>query len=379
VGGVDRIGKIFVFGIGLVGTSVGLISCGGGGGIAPSAGPVTKASVGKALFFDTSLSTPKGMACATCHSPKKAFTDPRPGPTSEGAVKGLFGFRKAPSIQYMAFSPIFQESGASNGGALGGQFWDGRAPDLPSQAKGPLLNPIEMGNASVQVVVNTVKNGPEAAGMKQIYGPTIFSDPNAAFDAIVDAIAAYEKTPEVSPFTSKYDAYLNGQVQLTASEANGLAIFNGKAQCFNCHVSTPLPDGTHPLFTNFTYANIGLPRNPTNPYYTMPAKYNPLGSSFTDYGLGNTTGRATDQGLFLVPSLRNRAVTGPYFHNGGFLTLSAVVQFYNTSELGQVFGPPEVAQNVNSTQVGNLQLTGQERTDLLNFINTLTDGFKVPK
>jgi len=275
----------------------------------------------------------------------------------------------------MAFSPTFQMSGATDGGALGGQFWDGRAATLEAQVSGPLLNPIEMNNPSIQAVVNTVKNGPEAAGMKAIYGAGVFNDAATAFGAIQEAIAAFERTPAVSPFTSKFDAYLNGKAQLTASETAGLTIFNGKGQCFNCHTSTPLADGTPPLFTNFTYANLGLPKNINNPYYTIPAKFNPMGANFIDYGLGVTTGRSTDQGLFLTPSLRNRAITGPYFHNGGFTSLTQVIAFYNARDLGQVFGAPEVPENMNTTEVGNLGLSAQDQTNLIAFLGTLTDGY----
>jgi len=374
---VCRVGRFLGLGIGITGTVAGLVSCGGGGtSVAPKIASVTKASLGKALFFDTSLSNPVGMACATCHAPTKAFTDPRPGATSQGAVAGLFGFRKAPSIQYMAFSPTFDANGATGGGAIGGQFWDGRAATLEAQVKGPLLNPIEMGNASIQAVIDKVQAGAEAASMKLIYGANVFSNPATAFSDIQDAIATFERTPAISPFTSKFDAYLKGKVKLTAAEADGLSVFNGKGQCFNCHISKPLADGTPPLFTNFNYANIGLPKNPTNPYYTIPSLYNPLGASFVDFGLGVTTNRSTDQGLFMVPSLRNVAVRAPYFHNGGFPSLGSVILFYNSNSLGQVFGPPEVNANVNTTQVGNLGLNDQQTSDLIAFLQTLTDGYK---
>lgn len=263
------------------------------------------------------------------------------------------------------------------GSAIGGQFWDGRAPDLPSQAKFPLVNPIEMNNASLAVVVNTVKNGPAAIALKNLYGATIFSNADNAINAIVDAISEFEHTPQVSPFSSLYDAFLSGSAQLSITQLQGLALFNGKAGCSGCHTSSPLPDGTPALFTNFCYANLGLPRNKNNPYYTIPARYNPLGASFLDNGLGNTTGRAADAGNFMTPSLRNVAVRPPYFHNGVFSTLKQVVHFYNTRDLGG-FDPPEVPSTEDLTELGNLKLTDAEENEIVAFLGTLSDGYTTP-
>lgn len=278
----------------------------------------------------------------------------------------------------MAYSPTFKLDGGEGGGAIGGQFWDGRAADLPAQAKFPLLNPIEMNNPSVQAVVDTVKKGPEARGMKLLYGANIFSDPTAAFNAIVDAIAEFEKTTEVSPFSSKYDAFLKGNAILSPAETRGLAVFNGKGGCSGCHTSSPSPDGTPPLFTNFCYANLGLPKNPSNPYYTIPAKYNPAGGAFIDLGLQVTTNRDADAGNFMTPTLRNVALTAPYFHNGLISTLADVVRFYNTRDLGG-FDPPEVPATEDLTELGNLSLTTQEQSDLVAFLGTLTDGYSAAR
>jgi cytochrome c peroxidase len=362
--------------IGFAGSMSALLSCGGGGSVAGAGPSVTKAQLGRALFFDKTLSNPAGMSCATCHSPTKAFTDPRPGfPTSQGVIKGLFGFRKAPSIMYMAFSPEFA-AGTGEGGlsATGGQFWDGRAADLPSQAKFPLVNPVEMNNPSLQAVVTTVMHGPEAVGLKQVYGAGIFNNPENAINAIVDALAAFEKTPEISPFSSKYDAFLAGKAELTPAELRGLSAFNGKGGCSGCHTDSPAADGTPALFTNFCYANLGLPKNPANPYYTLPAKFNPLGSSFIDIGLEVATGKALDAGNFMTPPLRNVALKAPYFHNGIFKTLAEVVNFYNTRDLGG-FPAAEIPQTEDKTELGNLQLTAQEQADIVTFLGTLTDGY----
>jgi cytochrome c peroxidase len=376
-----------------IGIGCGLVACGGGGGGGSSSTTVvsgnplpvlpskitTKAQLGQAFFFDTTLSNPKGMSCATCHDPNHDFRDPRPGfPTSQGAVKGLFGFRNSPSIKYMAYSPEFDPGNPSAGGARGGQFWDGHATDLANQAHFPMLNPIEMGNASAAAIIASVQAGPYASALKSLYGATIFSNTTNALAAVTDAIATFEKIPQVSPFTSKYDAFLKGEVQLTASETRGLTLFNGKGNCSGCHTSSPLPDGTPPLFTNFCYANLGLPKNPKNPYYSIPKQFNPQGSSFIDLGLEGTTGRSSDAGNFMTPPLRNVAVTGPYFHNGVFTTLAQVVHFYNTRDLGG-FAPAEVPATMDTIELGNLGLSPQDEADIVAFLGTLTDGYTPAK
>lgn len=274
----------------------------------------------------------------------------------------------------MAFSPDFGYSRAQRA-YIGGQFWDGRATDLPSQAKLPLLNPIEMNNVSIASLIAKVQAGAYAGAMKRLYGATIFSDPEAAFDALVDAMAQFERTPAVSPFTSKFDAFLKGMAQLTPTEISGMALFNGKAACAECHVSSPQPDGNPPLFTQFCYDNLGLPKNPKNPYYTIPAQYNPAGASFVDIGLQGTTNDPTTAGFFLTPSLRNVAVKTHYFHSGIFTTLAEVLNFYNARDLGG-FAPAEIPGTVDHTRlIGHLQLTAQEQSDVISFLETLTDGY----
>jgi len=274
----------------------------------------------------------------------------------------------------MAFSPDFGYSDTQRA-YIGGQFWDGRAKDLPTQATFPLFNPIEMNNSSLPAFVAKVQAGRYANALKQLYGATVFNDPQTALNAIVDAMAQFERTPEVSPFNSKFDAFLKGNIQLAPAEIRGMALFNGKAACAECHVSSPQPNGNPPLFTQFCYDNVGLPKNKNNPYYTIPAKYNPAGPGFIDLGLQNTTSDASTAGFFQTPTLRNIAVTGPYFHNGIFSTLAEVVNFYNTRDTGN-FGAPEVPATVDhSVLIGHLGLTASEQSDLITFLGTLTDGF----
>ena len=363
----------WLLGLGFIGLTFVLPGCGGGGsGFQPA---TAKAALGQMLFNDTTLSNPPGQACASCHAQTDHFTDPRKTITSEGAIKGRFGSRQAPSAAYMAYSPKFHfDSGEQD--YLGGQFWDGRAATLEDQAKAPFLNPSEMNNANAAAVVAKVKAGQAAAGLRAIYGSSVFDNVDVAYNAIANAIAEFERTPTFAPFSSKYDAFLKGQATLSPAEARGLKVFNDpkKGNCAACHPSTVGAHGEPPLFTDFSYDNIGLPKNPKNPFYTQSPKFNPAGAAFVDEGLYNTTKREQDRGRFKVPSLRNLAETGPYFHNGVFTTLEQVVLFYNTRDLGG-FPPPEEPRNENHEELGNLGLEDSEASDLVAFLKTLTDGY----
>lgn len=343
--------------------------CGGGGGAS-----VTLESLGSDLFADRSLSVPNGQSCASCHDPSHAFADPRQdSPTSEGAILGRFGNRQTPSLHYLAFSPTFHYDSVGDR-YVGGQFWDGRAATLEAQALGPILNPIEMNNASRQEVVDRLKTGPHAEKFRALFGATVFDNTDLAFEAIGKAIAAFERTPAFSPFSSKFDFYLAGKATFTPAETRGLALFEGKAKCAICHPSRG-SGGNPPLFTDFAYNNIGIPKNPQNRFYTQAHEFNPAGAGFVDQGLADTTKRPADAGRMKTPTLRNIAVTAPYFHNGAFKTLTEAVAFYNTRDTG-AFGPAEVPGTVNATDMGNLGLTEAEITDVVAFLQTLTDGYK---
>lgn len=248
--------------------------------------------LGKAIFMDTNLSTPSGQSCATCHSPEAGFTDSdKSFPVSKGAIKGRFGNRNAPSVAYAAFSPApyhdpVQRPGMMMGGLdIGGQFWDGRAASLEEQAKGPLLNPLEMNNADKNEVISKIRNASYASAFEKIFGAgSLAADKvDAAFNHVAEAIAAYERSSEVSPFTSKFDLSLQGKVTLTEQESKGFAVFTGKANCVKCHSIAPVspsdPVQQKYLFTNYAYQNTGIPKNPGNPYYTLPSSLNPDGSN----------------------------------------------------------------------------------------------------
>ncbi len=353
-----------------------------------------KARLGQLLFDDASLSDPPGQACASCHSAGAGFADPdRSTPTSKGVRLGLFGDRNAPSIAYMAFSPRFHFN-PTEGHYVGGQFWDGRAATLEEQAKGPFLNPLEMAHSSGDQVVAKVQASAYAPLFREVFGADAFGDTHRAFDHVAEAIAEWQRTPVFSPFTSKYDAYLAGRARLTKQELRGLRLFEreDKGNCAACHPVARDDKGRGGLGTDFTYDNLGVPRNPANPFYQLPTAHNPVGPNHVDLGLGGRVRQAEHYGKFKVPTVRNVAVTAPYMHNGYFTSLRAVVDFYNTRDvrprcagdlvseaeaLRQGCWPrPEMVANVNADELGNLRLNPGEVDDIVAFMQTLTDGWQ---
>jgi len=371
--------------------------------------PVEK--LGKLLYFDNYLSLNQNQACATCHHPSARFADPLNNrfpfdyPVSFGSDNTLNGGRNAPTASYAAYIPLFDWN-AVDGLFFGGQFWDGRAPTLKDQAKGPFLNPVEMAMADEAAVIAALvdrgnpKNRLYQRLFQQVYGinlqaiDTTWNSPEvlAAYDKLAEAIATFEQTQLFSPFSSKYDYYLAGQTTLTAQELNGLAIFEDpiRGNCAACHTSQPVinADGTivPPMFTDFTYDNLGIPKSS-----------NPLIAAFpVDYGLGARTnlnlfnpdlalgvlpngnsGYPSEAGKFRVSTLRNLDKTAPYGHNGFFPTLADIVHFYNTRDVvAENWATPEVDLNVNRVELGNLGLTPQDETDLIAFLLTLKDGFR---
>jgi cytochrome c peroxidase len=361
----------------------------------PPAGTDTDALValGRLLFFDTALSEPAGQSCATCHEPGHAFTDPdATRPTSRGVHRDRFGSRNTPSAMYMAFSPPLHFD-AKEQHYVGGQFWDGRASSLEEQAKGPFLNPVEMANPDPRAVVHKVRASARlVAQFERLWGTDALDDVQIAYDRIAAAIAAYERTPELAPFTSKYDAYLAGMATLSAAELRGLALYedDDKGNCAACHPSRRGPKGEPPLFTDFTYDNLGVPRHPGNPFYALPPQFNPAGRSHVDLGLGAVVKKPAENGKFKVPTLRNIDLTAPYMHNGYFSSLRAVVAFYNDRDVRPrcaveladaaalergCWPAPEVEANVNSEEMGRLGLTDSEIDDIVAFMRTLTDGY----
>lgn len=350
--------------------------------------------LGKRIFFDTNLSTPPGQSCASCHAPETGFTGPDPDVNRrtavyEGAVKGKFGNRKPPSVAYTSFSPrpTYDKEDHTY---VGGQFWDGRAADLIEQAQGPFLNPLEMNNKDAWDVVQKVRDADYRDLFEEVYGDSALEvgpkSAEIAFHRMARAIAAYEASTEVNAFSSKYDAYLAGKARLSAAERRGLELFEGKANCSSCHPNRPGDDGSPPLFTDYTYDNVGAPRNTHNPFYRMAAEVNSDGKQYKDLGIGGLLKRPQHDGKVKVPTLRNVAkkpndrFVKAYLHNGTFKSLEDVVHFYNVRDVNpEDFDPPDVKDNVNRDELGNLGLTEDEEADLVAFLETLSDGHAEPR
>ena len=432
-------------------------------------------ALGKAIFFDADLSVNHTQSCATCHDPGVGFTSPDAlvnagSSIFPGALEDRFGNRKPPTSAYAGDSPELHYDTAL-GKWAGGMFWDGRATGwtlhdpLAEQAGGPFLNPLEMGMPGVKQVCNRVANSEYAGLFVEVWGPgslDCVKDANGVYERITRSIAAYEKSPEVNPFTSKFDLFWDNakaagkdvtkikcgsgmgggmmmgcpgggmnpnrwtmyrNLGLSDVELRGLAAFNdpNRANCASCHSLAPGADG-YPLFTNFGYDNLGIPKNPENPFYLMPQKWNPDGTAWVDYGLGGflkSAGYApetyeTELGKFKIPTLRNVDLrTSPdfvkaYGHNGYFKSLEEIVLFYAWRGLTMngglglggsgmdcgmmggggmggggmsgdmammcdpnLFPQPEVNQNLTPMNHFNMM----DQATIVEFLKTLSDGY----
>ncbi len=318
-----------------------LAACGGGGSSATNASVPAEpelsaqAALGEKIFADTSLSASGRQACASCHSANNAHSPANSLATQlGGALLDLQGRRSAPSLNYLSFNAAFRFD--AEGTPTGGFFWDGRAATLQEQAAEPFVNPF-----------------------------------------------------------GKYDEFLRGNTNLAEQEKRGLALFNNpnKGNCAGCHPSGKGADGSLPLFTDFSYDKLGVPRNPAIARNADPAYF--------DLGLCERTDLAarTDLcGAFKVPSLRNVAERHAYFHNGRFSTLKDALTFYvqrdtnpekwypaGTDGTVQKFDdlPPQYRANVNTTEVPyNRQpgdapaLSDAEVDDVIAFPKTLSDGHR---
>jgi cytochrome c peroxidase len=346
--------------------------------------------LGKKLFFDKNLSANKNQSCATCHAPEAGWVGPHNGINAhgavyEGSVAGAFGDRKPPSAAYGGESPILYME--ENGLWVGGMFWDGRASGwvlgdpLAEQAKGPYLNPMEQALPDANALIAVIKASDYADLFGQLFPGSLEGNVDEAYDNVGRAVAAYERSDEVNPFSSKFDAWLQGKAKLTPQEHRGKAVFHSKGKCDLCH----LIKGTKPLFTDFTYDNLGIPKNLENPYTISHPDW-------ADPGLGgflksiNEESWEDNLGKHKVPTLRNvdlrpSGLVKAYGHNGYFKSLEEIVHFYNTRDVpgagwnGMPWPEPEVSENVNTAELGNLGLTEKQEADLVAFLKTLSDGY----
>ena len=229
-----------------------------------------KIILGQMLFFDPILSKNKTQSCATCHSINRAFSDDRDNAFKKAVSQGddgiSFGGRNAPTAGYAMFSPKFHFD-KKEGNFIGGQFWDGRASTLTEQAKGPILNPLEMGMPDKKSVINRLENHKVYSPIfRRIYGSKIFNNTVKAYDAIADSIAQFERSKTFAPFDSKYDRYLKGEYDLTPLEDLGRSIFFSptNTNCIQCH-QLRAEDAPFETFTNYRYFNIGVPQNKNLP------------------------------------------------------------------------------------------------------------------
>lgn len=379
-----------------------LTGCGGGSSAADETsgngdtGLSAQAELGRKIFADPSLSASGKQSCASCHDPSNGHA-----PTNSLAAQfggpdlNLQGSRGAPGIRYLQANTAFYF--AADGTPTGGFFWDGRASSLAEQAKGPFLNPVEMANGSTADVIAKLAATTYAQEFQAVFGQDIFSRPDDAFERMALAVQQYEiEDSHFNPYSSKYDAFLRGQTTLTAPEQRGLALFNSptKGNCAACHPSSQSPDGKFPLFTDFTYDNLGLPRNMGLGQNADPNHYD-LG--LCARGTPDVAQRGDLCGAFKVPSLRNVALRKALFHNGVFKNLRDAITFYVQRDTnpekwyplkadGSVdkFNdlPPEYRKNVNTLEVpynrplgGTPALNDSEIEDVIAFLNTLTDGW----
>jgi cytochrome c peroxidase len=441
-------------------------------------------TLGELEIFDPNLAVNNNKACSFCHDPAAGYgngisilsvftggTNPGSVPiTVHGAYPNeRIGKRNPQSYTYATYYPPLHYN-QSQADFYGGNFWDGRATGYKlqnaaaNQAQGPPLDPDEMANPDSACVVWKLSKSKYKFFFEQIYGvgsleinwpsnvQTICSTPAGAavlngnptplqlsptdrtlagkdFDEFAYAIAAYEGSDSVSPFTSKFDYYLAGTATLTTQELNGYDLFRGKGGCNTCHLdgrsSTQLGGSDtgqaaslQPLFTDTTYNNLGLPKNVKLPFYSedTPDQWgfnsNPLGFGFTDEGMGLfldgfdgvppnlSWGILLPQfeGKFQTSTARDSAMVPyagfvkAYMHNGYLTSLKEVVHFYNTRDVypypvlsgncpsGTVekvtcWPMPEDPNNENMT-IGKLGLSSAEENDIVAFLGTLVDGYK---
>ncbi len=359
--------------------------------------------LGNQIFNDRALSEPRGTSCADCHVAKLGFAGNN-GSTigvAKGSKPTSLGGRNAMSNAYTDFIPSFHfRVEGEDVDAVGGFFWDGRSDTAQQQALGPFLNPLEMNNKDGAAVLQKIATSPYAKQFKDEFGPKIFSNPTLAFQKVGEAIAAFEKTPDLQAFSSKYDQFIQGRAKLAPPELNGMKIFMdaNKGNCASCH--TMNPNSANPkdsLFSDFAFYATGIPRNKA-----IPRNANP---SFFDLGLcgpdrtrpalsSNVPASVSIEdfcGRFRMVSLRNSAEKNAFMHNGVFSNLRDVVSFYATrnSNPKRWYGPQGIPNDLPLAYQRNIvndrvpfnrpassgpALSEREIDDVVAFLKTLSDA-----
>jgi cytochrome c peroxidase len=323
----------------------------------PADNPMTagKVELGRKLFFDQRLSADASISCASCHDPQRAFADGRK--VAEG-IGGRVGTRNSPSLLNSMFNS--------------GQFWDGRAGTLEEQAKMPLVNPDEMGNDSWDAVISRLAATPEYVREFQ----NVFNGP-VTIDRVAKAIAAFERT--LVSGNSAVDRYLAGDTNaLSESARSGMILFRGKARCGVCHSFNQnfAAFASFPFFTDMNYRNTGVAARAAEfdglARKAMAAARDESTSGLaalskheraSELGRFLISGNTLDIGAFRTPSLRNVALTAPYFHDGSAATLDEVVKFYVRGGI----------ENRNRDwQLEPVALSDEEQRDLIEFLKALT-------
>ncbi len=296
----------------------------------PADNPMTIEGVelGRKLFYDPILSKNNVQACADCHVQDFGFTDD--GLAFSTGVDGLQGNRNAMAIINLAWGSSF--------------FWDGRATSLENQIYGPVTNPLEMNISWLEVEDKLNANNTYKDLFKNAFNIDQIDSVHVS-----KAIAQFLRT--LVSGNSKFDKFVRQEVSLTAAELNGLNIYTTeRGDCFHCHTLT------NGLGTDNTFKNNGLDDD----------------GSMTDLGRYMVTGNINDRGKFKVPTLRNIELTAPYMHDSRFATLADVVDHYDQGGVASSTVDPLMKHVQGSTNPG-LNLTAQDKLDLIEFLKTLTD------
>ncbi|HZX32902.1 MAG TPA: cytochrome c peroxidase [Rhodocyclaceae bacterium] len=317
---------------------------------APADNPTTpeKVALGKRLFFDQRLSADGTVACASCHNlERKGGAD---GRRTALGIDGKTGTRNAPTVWNAAFQGVL--------------FWDGRAASLEEQAKGPILNPLEMGMASAAEAVGRVAAD---AAYRDAFARVFGAGEAITLERIAAAIAAYERTL-ITP-DSPYDRFVRGErAALTPTQQRGMALFESVG-CVNCHKGP-------------NFSDASLLASPS-PWRLFPANPNPYEQRFdltADSGAG---AKGKRPGMWRIPSLRNVALTGPYFHNGSVDKLADAVRVMAASQLGVTIvenGDNAVPESVvvwsppqrQIVQVQKRILRARDIDDIVSFLEALS-------